>query len=286
MDIKSIVKKASSKIILHPFLAAFFLASAAITVGSGWFFSGYNYKTIFHGLSLIGPQTITIGFVADIHAGSQDLRTQGLEDENILYPSRFEENFKPALEKMEDCDLIIALGDSLNKPSKKYAKKIKDLTKKYPMAWVKGNHEDDEIFKEFQPINHYYIDKGKWRFVILDNGNIDHSIDYAKEAYIPRGYMEPEQVEWLKEVLKTDRKIAVAMHVPIFDRFDFEKVYPELEYLKKMFEDSGNVKYVLAGHFHINEWHKNINGIEYYIIPSLSQKGKEGYSLTLTLPND
>jgi predicted phosphodiesterase len=241
-------------------------------------------KLLFHYLE--GRKMTTVAVITDIHAGSQDERKEGIEPDNILYPSKFEENLKSALKNMKDCDLIIALGDNLNKPSKKYAEKLREITKKYPMVWVKGNHEDDKIFKYFHPVNHYYVDKENWRVIVLDNGNIDHSIDYSKSDYIPRGYMEPEQVEWLKEALKTDRKIIIAMHVPVFDRSNFDSIYPEQEYLIKLFENSGNVKYVLAGHFHINEWHKNINGIEYYIVPSFSLKGREGYTMILDLPNN
>jgi len=279
--LKNIISKIRLKLPIIGLVSLFLV----ITFGIYWLVA--NYRSFSWSVAPLNPKTITIGVITDIHAGSQDERTQGLEENNILYPSKFEENLRPALEKMKDYDVILTLGDNLNATSKKYPQKLLDITKGYPMIWTKGNHDEDKMFKLFhQPKNYYYIDKGKWRIIILDNGNIDHSIDYAKGAYIPRGYMEPEQVEWLKETLKTDKKIIVSMHVPIFDRYDFEKVYPQMEYLKKMFEDSGQVKYVLSGHFHINDWHKSINGIEYYIIPSISLKGGEGYFMTLTLPND
>lgn len=227
---------------------------------------------------------ITIGVVTDIHAGNQDVRKEGLEENNILYPINFEKNLKSALENMKDCDYVLTLGDNLNSSSKKYAEKLKKTTDGFRIIWTKGNHENDETFKLFhEPTNYYFIDKGKWRIIVLDNGNIDHSVNYTKEEYIPRGYMEPEQVEWLKEALKTDHKIVISMHVPIFDRFNLGTIYPSQEYLARMFEESGNVKYVLAGHFHIENWHEKINGIDYYVIPSLSLERKEGYYIKLEL---
>ncbi len=227
---------------------------------------------------------IIIGVVTDIHAGNQDTRKEGLEENNILHPIDFEKNFGSALKQMKDCDFILALGDNLNSSSKKYAEKLKKAAEEYPVIWTKGNHENDETFKLFHELNNYYfVDKGNWRIIVLDNGNINHSVDYQKSEYIPRGYMEPEQVEWLKGALKTDKKIVVSMHVPIFDRFNPGKIYSDQEYLAKMFEESGNVKYVLAGHFHITDWHEKINGIDYYILPSLSLEGGEGYYLKLEL---
>lgn len=258
-----------------------------IAVVMGGFFIASNYRKIVWSVPLLNPKTITIGVITDIHAGNQDRRTEGLESNNVLLPANFEKNLGSALSKMKNYDFILTLGDNLNTSSKKYTQRLLEMTQDYPMIWTKGNHDTDKMFRLFhQPHNYYYVDKGRWRIIVLDNGNIDHSVDYAKGDYIPRGYMEPEQVEWLKEALKTDKKIVVAMHVPVFDRFNTDSIYPNQQYLVKMFEDSGNVKYVLAGHFHIYNWHKNINGIDYYTVPSISLEGQEGYFMTLTLPNN
>lgn len=233
-------------------------------------------------------KTITIGVITDIHAGSQDTRveitsTNGIP--NIIHPSNFETNFKKALEGMKKTNLIIALGDNVNIDSSntKYSKALKELASSYPpIIWVKGNHDSDESFAVLSSKNYYYKDIGKWRIIVLDNGHL-----YAPGPNNPHnnlwGYMDDQQISWLKEALKTDKKILIAMHVPIFNAADINQVQPEQEWLKKLFEDSGNVKYVLAGHFHVYNWHKEINGINYYVVPSISLEGGEGYFMKLEL---
>lgn len=276
MEIKNHLKNKKLLILFSAFLILGFLVSAL----------ALNFRSVLWSVRPLNPKTVKLGIITDIHAGNQDIRREGAEDDNVLFPSHFEKNVRSALRNMEDCDFILTLGDNLNRTSKKYAQKLLDITEGYPMIWTKGNHDEDKMFALFrQPKNYYYVDKGNWRIIVLDNGNIDHAVDYAKGQYIPRGYIEPEQVEWLKEALKTDKKIVVSMHVPVFDRFNQDLVYPGQEYLVRMFEKSGNVKYVFSGHFHVYDWHENINGIDYYILPSLELKDREGYFMKLELPN-
>lgn len=223
---------------------------------------------------------LVIGIISDIHAGSQDIR-KNENVNNTIFPSHFEKNLRMALENMQDCDFILTLGDNLNNSSKKYTDQLKQITSGYPMIWTKGNHEDDKTFKLFSPTNYYYVDKNNWRIIVLDNGNIDH--EREKEKADPRGYMEPEQIAWLRNVLETKKNILISMHVPIFSESNPDFIYPDQEDLVEIFENSKNVKYVLAGHHHMNNWHKQINGIDYYIIPALSLEDKEGHYVKLEL---
>jgi 3',5'-cyclic AMP phosphodiesterase CpdA len=232
-------------------------------------------------------KTLTIGVITDIHAGIQDVRDDSIEPDNILLPSNFRKNLEHMLSEMKKNNLILTLGDNLNVPNDKYAKELKKITAGYPMIWTKGNHDKPDFFKELSNQNYYYIDKNNWRIIVLDNSESDPNLGSSDSSYDQKGYIDPDQMKWLENVLKTEKKIVIAMHVPIFDRFNLDSavVYPAQDNLMKLFEKSGNVKFVLAGHFHVYNWHRTINGIDYYIIPSLELKDKEGYYLTLTLPN-
>lgn len=75
----------------------------------------------------------------------------------------------------------------------------------------------------------------------------------------------------------------VTMHVPIFNEVDLNLVRPNMEYLKEIFEKSGNVKYVLSGHFHVIDKTIEINGVKYIIIPSISWVNHEGSYKALDL---
>lgn len=75
-------------------------------------------------LIIENKKPLVVGFVTDIHAGDQDKRSIASEPGNIVFPKNFEKNLKDALENMKDADIIIALGDNLNRPSRKNAKKL------------------------------------------------------------------------------------------------------------------------------------------------------------------
>jgi len=230
-------------------------------------------------------KTVIIGVITDIHAGSQDVRNDSIEPNNVLLPSNYEKNLQRVLPEMKKDDLILALGDNLNVSSGKYTEELKKITAGYPMVWTKGNHDKPDFFKTLSDQRYYYVDKSNWRIIVLDNSESDPNVEMPDNVYDQKGYIDPDQMNWLKDSLKTERKIVIAMHVPVFDRFNLDSaaIYPQQENLVKLFEDSGNVKYVLAGHFHVYNWHKEINGINYYVVPSISLEGGEGYYMKLEL---
>jgi 3',5'-cyclic AMP phosphodiesterase CpdA len=252
-------------------LALFFgILTGIIFLSLGIFFWKFDKKEI------------NIGVIADIHAGSQDLREEGMELNNILIPSNFEKNIKNALGKMKGSDLIITLGDNLNSPSEKYLEKLKKSTSEYPLIWTKGNHDKKALFSSLSPKNYYYLDKSNWRIIILDNTESDPK-NSTRSNIIDHGFIDEAQFEWLKKSLETKRKVLVAMHIPMLERSDLSKIREDQKYLEQILENAGNVKYVLAGHFHVYNWHTQINGIEYYILPSISLKNGEGYFMNLKL---
>ncbi|KKP68455.1 MAG: hypothetical protein UR66_C0005G0002 [Candidatus Moranbacteria bacterium GW2011_GWE1_35_17] len=216
---------------------------------------------------------LMVGFIADIHAGDQKYRQE--DEKNVIIPIDFEINLTKALREMGKVDLIIALGDNLNRPSRKNTKKLLEITKGYPMVWVKGNHDKLLHFNELlSKERYYYIDKKKWRIIVLDN-----SATYPDTTGIDdhgRGFIDQEQLNWLKEKLKTDKKIIIAMHIPMFVPGNPGTIRKDYAYLEEIFVQSGNVKHIFSGHWHTYDNEIEKDGIVHHLIPSVSLEGGQG----------
>lgn len=234
---------------------------------------------------------LVLGVISDIHAGDQKARDDGVEPENVLLPANYEKNLRNALENLRDADIVIALGDNLNKSGKKHAQKLSEIAKEFKreIIWTRGNHDDQKQFAEFlSPDNYYFRDYGKWRIIVLDN--TEKFPDYVKGDELDnvvnehgRGFIDAAQLEWLEKLLKTEKNVIIAMHIPLFYRNNLGETRFNQKELKEFFNRHENIKYVLAGHFHIADWNAKIDGIEYFIVPSLSLENREGYFLKLNL---
>ncbi len=241
----------------------------SLIVGSVWFL---NYCS----------SPLKIGFIADIHAGDQSVRDDGGEAMNVLIPNKFEKNVGEALRNMEDSDLVVALGDNLNRPSRKNTKKLLEVTKNYPMVWVKGNHDKLLHFNELlSKERYYYIDKKSWRIIVLDNSETYADITGIDEH--GRGFIEDEQVAWLKKALQTKKNVIIAMHLPMLKRGDSNTIREDYKYLEELFVQSGNVKHIFSGHFHIYDEQIEKNGIIHHLIPSVSLESGSGFYYKIEL---
>ncbi|HCP08959.1 MAG TPA: hypothetical protein DIT25_04145 [Candidatus Moranbacteria bacterium] len=250
------------------------------------FLAAGNYKAALAGIFILSAlagfayvnnnSPVTLGIIADIHAGDQRWRDDGLEEDNILHPVNFEKNVGSALEDLEGADYIISLGDNLNRPSRKNTQKLLDLTKNYPMIWMKGNHDKPLHFNEMlSKENYFYKDKGNWRIIILDNSETAPGATKESEEQ-GRGYIDPEQLGWLEKMLDTKKNVVVFMHIPLVKRFNLEEFREDQLHVKELLEKYGNVRYVYAGHFHVHDKELESNGIKYRLVPSISLKDHEG----------
>ncbi|MDX9913797.1 MAG: metallophosphoesterase [Candidatus Moranbacteria bacterium] len=241
-----------------------------IIIVSGAYF--YKYYT----------SPLKIGFIADIHAGDQSNRSDGEEAINVLIPNSFEKNVSGALQEMKDSDLIIALGDSLNRPSRKNTRKLLEITEDYPMVWVKGNHDKLLHYNELLSKERYrYIDKKGWRIIVLDN-----SATYPNKSSIDehgRGLIDEEQLAWLKKSLQTKKNVVIAMHLPMLKRGDFNTIREDYKYLEELLIQSGNVKHIFSGHLHIYDEQIERNGIMHHLVPSISLESKQGFYYKIEL---
>lgn len=224
---------------------------------------------------------IKIGWVTDIHADRFKKRDV---DSGKLYPKQYKIYLPKVFDAMlsEGIDAVIATGDNTNSGDDNYARDILRIAdeKKMDMMWVKGNHDRKRTMDILgRPAGSYYYfrDFENTRIVVLDD------TEYEDDKYDYYGYIGPEQYAWIKEALKTDKQIIVAMHIPIFkEDGEFIERYAELE---KMFTESGKVKMVLFGHYH-KAWQKEYNGIRYYGESALTRDGEEGGYAIINLGNN
>ncbi len=249
----------------------FFILSFLILVSVSFsFFLFMQYK-----------ERIPLIILADIHAGSQEERIDSLDPNNIIYPINFEKNLNSVLSKADPEETIIALGDNLNQKSEKYAMELKNIMLGREVIWVKGNHDKEEIFTNLFNKNTYYsIEKDKWKIIVIDNGTYNKGSENGSNN---RGKISNDQINWLREQLKTNKKILIAMHVPIFDEKNPNVIREDQKFLHEIFRESKRVKYVLAGHFHSVYLEKKINGIKYIVVPALSKKDQEGFFIRLKI---
>lgn len=237
-----------------------------------------------------------IGWVTDIHADRFKKRDV---DSGKLYPKKYKEYLPKVFEvmKAENIDVVIATGDNTNSGDDNYAVDLARIAKekKMKVIWVKGNHDDGEIMKILgvSKKNYYFKDYGDTRVIVLDN------TEYLDGEYDYLGGISQEQLEWLRKVIATKKQVIIAMHIPIFEQ-DIESInihdlkgnfsgvgdvlerYIELE---KIFQEAGNVKMVLSGHWHV-PWQKEYNGINYYGEGALTRDGEEGAYAKINLENN
>ncbi|MFA5776853.1 MAG: metallophosphoesterase [Parcubacteria group bacterium] len=211
-------------------------------------------------------KSIEAALVADIHVGPEK---KGHSENAIVHPKEYKNNLKPLIDSKPD--LIITLGDNVNDNKKchPYADDLKKYLSKFNVLWGKGNHDKDcfPVFSEQAYYYHDYSNAG-WRIVMLD-----HDID-----------IDPDELNWLRETLKTDKKVLIVTHVPFFSPSrDENALLPQYTDAEKVISESGNVKYVFMGHLHSRLWDKEYNGVHYYIIPSVSGDEYPKYFMKLTL---
>ncbi|GAB3702120.1 hypothetical protein GCM10027592_31170 [Spirosoma flavus] len=143
------------------------------------------------------------------------------------------------------------------------------------------------------------FDKNGWHFIILD------SVQLTPENKWYTGFIDPEQMEWLKgDLAKTDAKtpVLILSHIPIFSPTGFFSeqnvkngnwsisgglVLSNTPELIKLFYQHPNVKAALSGHMHLLD-RVDYNGVTYLCNGAVSgnwwkadtyQQTKAGYAL-------
>ena len=218
---------------------------------------------------------LTLNVTSDIHAASKKKRdyskyTAG----NVVYPKKAEKYFKNWLKNSGD--VFLTLGDNSNtcKDAKKYDKKLRkavDKSKK-EVYFVYGNHDCDKGFRYLSSSKYYAIDKDGWRIIVVNTEEGDAKISET-------------QLSWLKEQVNTEKKIVIAMHEPAFSIVDRTSVDARFQPFLDIVKANKNIKYVLAGHYHVFNETKEIEGYtaKFVYVQALTLKGSEGRFLRLDL---
>lgn len=185
--------------------------------------------------------------------------------------------------KKEKVNFIIELGDfcrldSVSQPHLKIWNSFKG--DKYHVI---GNHDMDKYTPEEytagmkMPHRYYSFDKGDFHFIVLDGNNLFDGKTYRHYAnanyYVNpkmRAFVDPEQMEWLKQDLTATKKKCV-----LFSHQSIELFMNNGSEVRQILEEenrrAGFKKVVLSfsGHNHSN-YTKEINGITYMQVNSAS----------------
>lgn len=180
-------------------------------------------------------------------------------------------------------DFVIELGDFCRLDSA--SEPFRRIWARFPgdKYHVIGNHDMDAYDAETyvrgmgMPNRYYSFDKGDYHFVVLDGNNLFDGEKYTHYAHAnyygnakQRAFIDPEQVEWLRDDLASTGKRCV-----IFSHQSLDRVVGNREEVRKVLEEenerAGFKKVVAAfsGHNHSN-YTKTINGIAYIQINSAS----------------
>ena len=215
-------------------------------------------------------QPVKFAIASDFHA--QDI-PDGAERMNAFIQAASDSNV----------DFIIQLGDYVRMDSVGAA--LHEIWNKFEgeKYHVIGNHDMDsytpeEYVKGMGMKGRYYsFDKGDFHFIVLDGNNLFDGETYTHYAmanyYIDAkliDFVDPEQLEWLKEDLKsTDKKCVLFSHQSIDTEMNNGDAVRRI--LESENERVGFKKVVIAfsGHNHSN-YTKQINGIAYMQINSAS----------------
>ncbi|MDW3650782.1 MAG: metallophosphoesterase [Bacteroidia bacterium] len=225
-------------------------------------------------LSWIGEEEkIRFGIVADAH---QDLMPDVEQRMELFIESSSNAN----------SDFILQLGDFCHpiEKNRNFMKIWRSYEK--PSYHVLGNHDMDLASKaktlDFweMPARYYSFEQGAFHFIVLDGNLINQDGKYSDydtaNFYIDSGlrtWMDPEQLEWLKDDLrKTDKPTIVFSHQSLVnDLWGIKNRSIVQQIFEEENERFGKQK-VLAcfnGHNHI-DYLRKLNGIYYIDINSLS----------------
>ena len=124
------------------------------------------------------------------------------------------------------------------------------------------------------PKRYYSFTKGKWHFIVLDSTQLNPVGGYI-------AYVDPEQMDWLKNELEQakDKFVCFVSHIPILSicaGLFFEKteangdlkiqrnlMHTDFLTLKKSFANYTNIKVCISGHIHLQD-ELDYLGIKYY----------------------
>lgn len=202
----------------------------------------------------------TVVHISDIHASGK--KTRKNTNGSVLNPKMYKACLKIVANL--GADVVVATGDYSDKGGKKYYRNTRDLMVWTNTLWVKGNHDSVKDFKILSSQSDYFVDRGNWRFIMLDS---------TQRFGSSTGYLSSDQISFLRSAEITDKNIIISMHHPPFwynsraGMYSSTKAEPFLEFFAVL---TPNVKYVLTGHWH-HDYDTVVNGVNYQTVKALTQ---------------
>lgn len=231
---------------------------------------------------------LRIGFMTDIHAKSNSGTSRS---DRVIKPI-FKDRINYFIEKMNNefiPDFILLNGDVIEGTGRDSevgsgelvsVKRLFDKTQ-IPKYWVVGNHDLRPVSKDDwkKSLGIDYLDKsfdvGDYRIIILDSNYDDEGNHVDPDNYYTRGSITEEQLDWVDDALKTDKRKIVFIHnPPLWDvdvRSNSGLPKNALE-IQKVFSQN-NVTAVFSGHIE-DFFYDKIDGVNYFVLPGVIKSEK------------
>lgn len=183
-------------------------------------------------LLLLPLQTFAFGWITDTHIGGDSKRKTEFD---TIYPSKALKYLESYFKSHRGTSVLIT-GDISHKGRKQDYSKLRKLAGKYNinLLLAKGNHD-----LKGMPETHYSTVVDGCKLIVLDSNYIQPT---------GSGGISPDEMNWLKNELKSDLPVVVAMHHPPFHPITAELMPEYSEFVEVV----SGVKFVLSGHNHVN----------------------------------
>lgn len=226
---------------------------------------------------------IRFGVITDIHYGLDAGAKLGSKASQLM------QAFEKATAKYKP-NFIVDMGDRVSSRSAESDRHhMESLMQHFnrmaaPTYHVAGNHDIHHLSREEnqritgKSAESYSFDQGGYHFVIWNPHVTREGINL---------HVRENDMEWLRNDLASNsRSTIVFSHAPLYNEKTpetnpYSKItirfhHAESARIRKIMEDSGNVRLCMNGHLHRNH-HEEINGIHYIAQQSLVQTYKKKY---------
>lgn len=197
-------------------------------------------------------------------------------------------------------DIVIGGGDYIESSSVKpenAREQLKEINEIFslieaPKLYALGNHDLRSLTKaEVRGAlgiqdNHEVKDVGDWRIVVIDTNFTEDGQHRSAKSYVTGG-VSKEEINWLRESLKTERPVLVfSHHSPISNKgIDGVQNISNSQEVRNVLEEAGNVVAVISGHTPTS-YFERLNGINYFIADTMVNINALGSFVTIEVVYD
>lgn len=197
--------------------------------------------------------------------------------------------------KNQNVDVVFCLGDLVDEceNSTKESvlscfKEMVEMIKSFeiPFYFIPGNHDYlSTTRKEIEEntsirIPSYCIDKGGYRFILLDANYRSSMKCFDTEGVVwYDSNLPPEQIDFLKKALAESKtECVVLVHENLDPNVQHQHIIKNADEIRKIIKNSNKVKCVIQGHFHPGA-NSIIDEIPYITIPAVCEHETNYYQI-------